>query len=210
MESDGKMRTIFETAVGRDVVGEAKRTLKQKAVHEVREYLIMSTYLFLVFSLLVVYKSVVLAEYHIDFALHGFALINALALAKIMLVAQNLHLAEQLNDAPLFYPALAKSFVFSILLACFKIAEDSTLGVLRGKSFHQSIADLGGGSWWAIACLTVLLFVMLIPFFGFTELRRVFGGERLMKLFFRSRLIDLPSADPKNAFDRSSRTGTSF
>jgi hypothetical protein len=51
----------------------------------------MSFYLFVVFSLFVVYKSVILAEQHISFVLHGFALINALALAKVMLVAQELH-----------------------------------------------------------------------------------------------------------------------
>ncbi len=50
------------------------------------------------FSLFVVYKWVVLAQNHIDFALHGFALFNALALAKVMLVAQNLHLADQFRD----------------------------------------------------------------------------------------------------------------
>jgi hypothetical protein len=180
-------------------VGEAKRTLKQKAVNEMREYLIYSTYLFLVFSLLIVYKGVVLAEYHIDFALHGFALLNALALAKIMLIAQHLHLADQLNDAPLFYPTITKSFAFSIVLACFKVAEDSAVGMFHGKTFHQSIAALGG-SWQSILSLTALLFVMLIPFFGFNELRRVFGGDRLMALFFRSRLLDLPSAEPKSAF----------
>src|ERR1700678_2330864 len=192
------MRTIFQTLVGRAVVVEAKRTLKQKAVHEMREYLIYSIYLFLVFSLLIVYKSVVLAEYHIDFVLHGFALINALALAKIMLIAQNLHLADELNDAPLFYPTITKSFVFSIVLACFKVAEDSAVGMFHGKTFHQSIAALGGGSWQSILSLTALLFVMLIPFFGFNELRRVFGGDRLMALFFRSRLLDLPSTEPKS------------
>lgn len=38
-----------------------------------------------------------------------------------------------------------------------------------------------------------LLFVMLIPFFGFNELRRVFGGERLVGVFFRPRyLTNLP------------------
>lgn len=76
-------------------MSDAKRSIKQKAVHEVREYLVISLYLFVVFSLFVLYKSMILAEYHIDFALHGFALINALALGKVMLVAQDLHLADR-------------------------------------------------------------------------------------------------------------------
>ena len=170
-----------------------KPTLKKKAVHELREYLLISLYLFVVFSLLVVHKSMILAEHHINYALHGFALINALALAKIMLTAQEMHLADQFRDAPLIYPTLLKSLVFTILLAGFKIAEDAFVGRLHGKTFHESLSDIGDGSWSGILILSALLFVMLIPFFGFTELRRVFGPDRLMGVFFRPRhLWNLP------------------
>lgn len=50
----------------------------------------ISFYLFVVFSLFAIYRSVILAEHHIDFVPHGLALINALALAKVILVAQEL------------------------------------------------------------------------------------------------------------------------
>ena len=106
---------------------------------ETREYLIISLYLFVVFGLFALHKSVILAEHHIDFALHGFALINALALGKVILIAQDLHLADHFRDAPLIYPTLLKSFVFTIVLACFKIVEDSALGMFHGKSFQESI-----------------------------------------------------------------------
>jgi hypothetical protein len=173
-------------------LNEAKQSVKQRAVHEMREYLLISFYLFVVFSLFVVYKSVILAENHIDVALHGIALFNALALAKVMLLAQELHFADQLRDAPLIYPTLLKSFAFTIVLACCKIAEDAAVGRFHGKSFHESISDLGGGTWKGIFTLTALLFVVLIPFFGFIELRRVFG-DRLVDAFFRPRhLLNLP------------------
>ena len=57
-------------------MNEAKQSVKQRAVHEMKEYLVLSFYLFAVFSLLVVYKSVILAENHIEFALHGVALLT--------------------------------------------------------------------------------------------------------------------------------------
>ncbi len=69
-------------------MSEVKQTLKRRDVHEAREYLVISCYLFVVFSFFGLYKMVILAEVHIDFALHGFALFNALALGKVMLVAQ--------------------------------------------------------------------------------------------------------------------------
>jgi hypothetical protein len=79
------------------------------------------------------------------------------------------------------------------LLFCFKILEDAAIGLYRGKSFAQSIADLGGGTWQGILCLTVLLFVVLIPFFGFTELQRVLGEGKLGQMFLRPRhLLNLP------------------
>lgn len=169
------------------------KSLKQKAVHELREYLVISFYLFVVFSLLVVYKSLVLAEQHIDFERHGFAVINALALAKVMLVAQELHFADQFRDAPLIYPTLLKSFAFTVVLACFAITEEVVIGRFHGKSFQQSISDLGGGTLNGILTLALLLFVMLIPFFGFTEIRRVFGADRLVDVFFRPRhMQELP------------------
>lgn len=173
-------------------MSDAQHHLKQKVAHQVREYFIISFYLFAVFSLFVVHKSLILAEHHIDYTLHGFALINALALAKVMLVAQDLHLGNWFDDSPLIYPTLLKSFLFTVMLTCFKIAEEFIVGRLRGRSFQQSVADLGGGTWKGIATLAALVFVMLIPFFGFNELRRIFG-ERLFALFFRPRsLMNLP------------------
>jgi hypothetical protein len=170
-------------------VSHSKQPLRQKVVHEVREYFVIAFYLFVVFSLLMVYKSLVLAEHHIDFVSHGVALISALALAKVMLTAQELHLADWFGDAPLIYPTLVKSFLFTVVLACFKVAEEVVVGRIHGKSFHESIADLAGGTWKGILTLAMLLCIMLIPFFGFTELRRVFGPERLIGVFFKPRYL---------------------
>jgi hypothetical protein len=126
----------------------ANLTLKQKAVHEFKEYLLVSLYLWAVFGLLELHRSVILAEYHMDFALHGLALINALPLGKVMLVARNLNFAHQFDDAPLIYPTIVKSAAFAVLLGVFKILENAGLGAYRGKSFRESIADLGGAPGW--------------------------------------------------------------
>ena len=178
-------------------MSDAGHPLKQKVVRGMREYVVISFYLFVVFALLVEHKSMILAEQHIDFTSHGFALINALALAKVMLTAQELHLGDWFGDAPLIYPTLLKSLAFTVVLACFKIAEDFAVGRFHGKSFHESIADFGGGTWKGILTLAALICVMLIPFFGFTELRRVFGADRLIGVFFRPR--HLPNLPPSNS-----------
>ena len=166
---------------------ETSRTLKQKIYQEMKEYFVVAFYLWVVFAMLVLYKSVILEEHKIDFEPQGFAIINALALSKVIVVAKKLHLADQFKDAPLIYPTLLKSASFSIVLAGFKLLEEAAVGMYRGKSFHESLAELGGGTGKGIVSLTVLLFVLLIPFFGFTELRRVFGEGTLERVFLRPR-----------------------
>ena len=163
------------------------RSLKQKAIEQMKEFLFIALYLWLVFSLFIVYKSVILAEHQIPFKYHGFAIINALALGKVMLVAKDLHWGERFDDAPLIYPTLLKTALFTVVLACFKILEDAAVGLYHGKSFADSIADLGGGTLQGILILTLLLFVILIPFVGFGELKRVLGEGKLKQLFFQPR-----------------------
>jgi len=163
------------------------RDLKQKAIKQTKEFLAIVLYLWVVFGLFVLYKSVVLAEQHVSFAYHGFALLNALALGKVMLVAKDLHLGEQFKDAALIYPTLLKSALFTIVLACFKILEETGVGLYHGESFAQSIAKLGGGTLNGILTLALLLFVLLIPFVAFGEVQRVLGEGKLIQLFLRPR-----------------------
>jgi len=162
----------------------SSQTLKEKAYREFKEFLVISFYLWVVFGLFLLYKAVILNEEHVDFLAKGLALINALALAKVMLIARALHFGEWATDAPLIYPTLIKSALFSLVLAFFKILEEALVGLYHRRTFQESIADLGGGTLKGILTLTLLLFVMLIPFFAFTELQRVLGEGKLTKIFF--------------------------
>jgi len=60
-------------------------------------------------------------------------------------------------------------------------------GLYHGRSFQQSISDIGGGTWLGISCVVAMMFILLIPFFAFTELRRGIGEGRMHELLFRSR-----------------------
>ena len=159
--------------------------LKWRVFHEFKEGVIIALYLWAVFGLLTLHKSMILAEHHIDFVYHGLALINALALSKVILVARRLDLSARMKNAPLIYPTLLKSAFFTFVLACFKILEDAAIGIHRHQSFRQSNSELGGGTWQGMLTLALLVFVMLIPFVGFGELSRVTGEGKLEKLFFQ-------------------------
>jgi len=162
------------------------KSLKERAYRELKEFLVMTIYLWVVFGLLILYKSVILAEYDIDFTHHWLAILNALALAKVMLLARDLHLGDHYNEHPLLYTILAKTALFTIVLAGFKFLEDYVIGLFHHKSFQESIADLAGGTGKGILTLTALLFVILVPFVAFTELQRVMGEEKVADLMLHS------------------------
>jgi hypothetical protein len=168
-------------------VNEPNRTLKQRAYQELKEYLAITLYLWLVFALFILYKSVLLSEQGFSLVAHGIALFNALALGKIMLVARAFHFADYLKEKPLIYPTLLKSAAFAVVLGCFKILEEAGVGWYHGKSFGESIAEIGGGTLGGILAIVAILAVLLIPFFAFTELRQILGADKLVKLFFTSR-----------------------
>jgi hypothetical protein len=165
---------------------EPKRTFKQKAYQGLKEYLAISLYLWLVFGLFVLYKSVLLSE-RLSLLAHGIALFNALALGKVMLIAQELHFADHFKNEPLIYSTLFKSGAFALILGLFKILEEAGVGWYHGKSFSESISEIGGGTLEGILVFVLILAVLLVPFFAFSELRRIFGGDKLRRLFFTSR-----------------------
>jgi hypothetical protein len=171
-----------------------RAAIKRKAYEATKEFFFIALYLWVILGLFVVYRSVILAQ-GISSLEKGFVVVNALVLGKVMLIAKELRLGETSHDAPLIYPTLLKSALFSVVLAFFKILEEAARGLYHGRSFQQSVADIGGGTWQGILCVAALLFVMLIPFFAFTELQRVLGEARLKELFFRWRQ---PSTEPTN------------
>lgn len=157
--------------------------LKKTALHQAKEFLWVFAYLWLCFGLLVLYKSMILADYDIDFAAHGFALVKALVLGKVILIAKDLHLGEGHKDRPLIYPTLYKSVLFFVVLVLFSLFEEVVRDLLHDKTIGESLAEIGGKS---PVMLTngMLMFVVLIPFFAFQEIGGVLGENKLSQLFF--------------------------
>ncbi len=65
----------------------------------------------------------------------------------MILVGQELHLADQFRDVALIYPTLLKSFAYAFVLACFKVLEEAAVGLYHDEPFRESVAAFAGGSW---------------------------------------------------------------
>ena len=61
-----------------------QRHLREKVVDECSRWVIVVGYLWIIFELLSVHKSIVLSEYHLNYSEHAFAILNCLVFAKVL------------------------------------------------------------------------------------------------------------------------------
>jgi hypothetical protein len=160
------------------------RRLTQRVADEARRFVVMFLYLWVLFGLFVLNETIILRQRGISFSLHGFAVLNALVLAKVMLVAEDLGLSRWLRDRPLIYPILFESFLLTVLFICFHFAERIVIGLIRGESLAASMPTIAGGGLAGLACVAAILFVSLIPFFAVRNLSRALGAGRLKAMLF--------------------------
>jgi hypothetical protein len=80
---------------------------------------------------------------------------------------------------------LGKSLTFAILLLAFHLVEDAIRAWFESKPLSQAFADLGG-TLPGLLSYAAILFVALIPFFGFREVARTLGNGALWNLFLHS------------------------
>jgi hypothetical protein len=155
--------------------------IKAKGIAEGRSLLWIFFYLWVLLGLFSIHKSIVLNEPNLIYH-QGFAIINAFLLAKVMLTAEMFHVAENLDHKPLIYPIMFKSVIYSTILMSFYIIEETLVGMWHGKSATDSIPDVGGGSLEGILVVGLMMFVVLVPFFGLKEIGRAIGDDNLYEL----------------------------
>ena len=164
-----------------------KQNLKEKAKDQIRNFTVMFLYLWIVFGMLAIHESIILSQHQLSFQSHGLAVVNALIFAKVMLVAEDLHLGNSFNDKPLIYSVLFKSLLFGVTLICFHIIEDVGIGMWHGKTISESISEIGANKLGGMVSVGIISTVALVPFFILRDISRVIGEDKVWSLFFRRR-----------------------
>src|SRR5262249_11002238 len=86
-----------------------RRNVKDRFAHESIRFLLIFVYLWVQFGLFALHESIVLGKMGRAYHVQGFAVINALVLAKVMLVAEDLHLGAWMRRQPVAYAALGEA-----------------------------------------------------------------------------------------------------
>jgi hypothetical protein len=161
-------------------------SLKQRAVDEMRRFFVLFLYLWVLFSMFVLNQGIILREHGIGFTAQGFAVFNALVLAKVMLMFEAFDPGRWLRRRPLIYPILFEAFLLTILFIAFHVVEKVIEGLIHGKTIAASLPSIGGGGLVGLVSAAVIMFVSLIPFFAFRNLSLILGADRLTALLFGS------------------------
>jgi hypothetical protein len=164
-----------------------KPSWRARLLEELRSFLVIFSYLWLVFFVLMMHEWTVLASHQISFRFYGLAAVNALVLGKIMLIAEALHFADRFKDKPLIDPIAFKSIAFTVLLMAAYIIEEIAVGLFRGKTAAESFPEIGGGGLVGALTTAAIMCVALVPFFSFREIARAIGEAE-----FRTMMLGPP------------------
>jgi len=162
------------------------RTIVSRISDELREFAIVSLYLYVCFTALAYLKFAILQAHGIPFAPFGLAAAKALICAKFVLVGRMLRVGERYRTRPLIWPTLHKSVAFLILLLALNAGEEVILGLVHHQSVIESLKRLGGGTVEQLVATSVIVFLVLVPFFAFRALGEQLGQRNLLRLFFVS------------------------
>jgi len=166
---------------------ERKRRLKEWAIREGKLFFAMFLYLFILFGLLNLNEYVILAQHKIEFTKYGYGLINAWIYARILIVAEHMHIGKGLEGRPLIYLILLKAGLFMIVVIVVRSLEAVLVGLWNGRSLAESIPVGGGGGLEGIGSVALTAAFAMIPYFAYREVARVMGEDEVRSLILRRR-----------------------
>ncbi len=196
----------------RSVSGRRGPDLKEKALRELRRFLVMFLYLWLLFAISDLHRTLILAESHVNYQAQGFAAVNALMLAKVMLLAEDLRIGRRFQDRMRIISILYQAFALTLLFIAFHVVEKALVGHFEGKTLPECFPFLGGGeSLLVILSSGALIFVALVPFFAFKEIADAIGAREMAALMFGRKAGRLSAPTARRAeMERAGRASPPF
>ncbi|WP_421694644.1 hypothetical protein [Aestuariivirga sp.] len=164
----------------------AKPAIIDRAKDQIRQFLLMFFYLWVQLTLFVLNDRIALNEHGLTLTFNGLALVNALVLAKVMLLMEDLHLSRWLDNRPLIYSIIYESALLSVMFLVFHVAERLAVGMWHGHTLEGSLPMIGGGGFSGVVSVALILFFSLLPFFAFKHLTRAVGAARVKALLFKA------------------------
>jgi hypothetical protein len=169
--------TVTEVAIAVERLGVADRVR-----HELREYAIISVYIWLVVNLLKLHERLLDETYHFTMHSQGRALVTALVLGKIVLIAEALQLGGGLSRRLPAIMIVVRSVLFALAIVWFHAVEELALGLWNGQDPSVIIASVSWDVIWRWFLTSMIIMIALLPYFLVKEIERRTGESDLLLL----------------------------
>lgn len=167
--------------------------LKERAIEELKEFWIIALYLFIFLGAFTLYRRMVLAEFGVTYLHYGIALVEALVIAKVVLIGRAMGLNKLCERGErLIVPVLLQSAVFTLFATLFAALEHIVEGLIQKKDWATISGNVFGIGSLELFARMVMLFISFVPFFGFWEIGHVLGRDKLTEMFFSRRKPSQP------------------
>ena len=161
--------------------------VKEKMIEELKIFWIITLYLAVLFGSFMVYRRLILAEFGLTTLHYGFAVIEALIIAKVILIGDAFRLGRRFEDRPMVFSVVYKSVLFGLFVMLFGVLEHVIEGLFHKENASDILRGMTDTGMYELLARVVILIVAFVPFFAFWELRRVLGPRKLSALFFSKR-----------------------
>jgi hypothetical protein len=183
-----------------------KTGFKDRAIEELKLFWLTALYLWIFLGSFTTYRRLIIAETGTTYLHYGIALVEALIIAKVILIGRLFGFSRRFEDKPLIVPVLYKSILFVFLAMLFGVVEHLVEGWVHEHRLVAGFDDLVKLGAHELGARSLMLFVAFIPFFAFWELGRVLGAQRLAAMFFSK--IEVPDQAESRGCNRTARHGT--
>src|SRR5579872_1922222 len=167
------------------------KLLRERAIEEIKRFFYYTVSLTILFSIFNFYQRVLLNDFSNSTIPYGFSFIQALILAKIIMVADVAKSGERFSRQPLIFPVIYKTITFCFLLLIFTVIEHLILGIYQGKTVVMIFQEFMTKHLHVALARMVIMFYVFLLFFSVLETSRILGENKLFNLFFKNRKHNL-------------------
>lgn len=164
----------------------ADATLKARLAIELKRYFIISAYLFVCFSVILVYDASREADGATTALGMGAALVKALVLGKFILIGEALKPGTRVAASTLVRRVAWRTLGMFVVLVVLKLLEELVIGWVHGETVASVAGELGSQTWLQLLGPALLMLLILIPLMTAIELDRALGKSGLWGLLRRS------------------------
>jgi len=161
--------------------------LIRKVSDELWRYAAISAYMYVCLGALILYKTAILRGQGISFEPYGVAAIKALVLGKFILLGHAAGLGDRYTKRTTVYVIGYKSLAFMAMLLILSVVEEIVAGIIHGRTIAETLASFMGGTLLQVIASSVIMVLVLIPYFVFEEFRASLGNERMRQLLLEPR-----------------------